>query len=69
MSLKGENMTSTAVAQYKETKKEVSHLTRDLLFKIEKHAEQFKKEDFNWAMVGDLEHVKTLLTELNTFLK
>jgi hypothetical protein len=60
-------MANTANQQYEVQLKEVNDLARDLLFKVQKHSERFQKNDWNWSMVGDLQHVRQELMDLNSF--
>jgi len=60
---------ATVKETYKSRQTEIKYQIKQLQTAMIKHAEQFKKNDTNWGFVGDLGHVKEVLSELDGFLK
>ncbi len=60
---------ATVKETYKNRQTEIKYQIKNIQAALTKHAEQFKKNDTNWGFVGDLGHVKEVLSELDGFLK
>jgi hypothetical protein len=58
----------TADSVYKARLREVQHLTRDVLFLVERHARRQKDNSDNWGYAGDLGYVVQQLKELKETL-
>jgi hypothetical protein len=59
----------TAKEKYKQTKAEINMQIKMLKEAIDKHSKDFGKDQNNWGYVGDLNHIKSTLGELDGFLK
>ncbi len=54
--------------KYKEVKIEISFQLKEIQEKLKKHSKK-QKDSNSWGYVGDLNHVKELLGQINDFLK
>lgn len=60
---------ATVKENYRERQSEIKLQIKRIQGALKKHTEKFKKNETNWGFVGDLGHVKTVLSELEDFLK
>lgn len=60
---------STAKQMYATKSKEILQQIKTIEAALKTHEKHFKKDDANWGMVGDLNHVKAQLGEIDGFLK
>lgn len=58
-----------AEVEYDVTTTDIDRLTESINKKLDNHWRKFQRDTANWGYVGDLKHVKELLTEIDTFLR